>query len=80
MGNPEDVPRLAKLLSDCPFLDVRCYAAASLGAIGGEEGLCALNAVVAKEPYYFVRHCIQAARLRIMADRAKDEARPSQAG
>ncbi|MDP6527251.1 MAG: HEAT repeat domain-containing protein, partial [Kiritimatiellia bacterium] len=68
VGDHEDVPVIAKLLSDSSFWDVRCYAAAALGQIGGEGGLRALASIESKEPYYFVRHWIQAARLRLQAD------------
>ncbi|MDP6526901.1 MAG: HEAT repeat domain-containing protein, partial [Kiritimatiellia bacterium] len=68
VGNHEDVPVIARYLSDSPFWDVRCYAAAALGQLGGKESLRALTSAEPKEPYYFVRHWIQAARLRLQAD------------
>jgi len=58
------VPELSRMLRESPFFHRRMYAVAALGSIGTPEALAALRQAESKEPFYFVRHWIEAAELR----------------
>jgi hypothetical protein len=58
------IPLLADTLRGSPFFQHRMYAAMALGAIGTKKSVEALEGAEKIEPFYFVRHWIQAAKLR----------------
>jgi tetratricopeptide (TPR) repeat protein len=64
VGDTDDIPLLAKILSDSPYWDLRMYAAGVLGSIPSKASLIVLGKAAEQEPFYFVRHFIQAARRR----------------
>lgn len=62
-----DIGWLAEILSGSPFFDVRANVGAVLGAIGGPEAVDSITAAVEREPYYFVRHSLEASKRRASA-------------
>ena len=60
----DDIPIISRVLNESPYWDLRTYAACTLGSIASVRSVVALREAEKKEPFYFVRHFIQAARMR----------------
>lgn len=61
---PDDASWLMALVETTPWWDVRINAAAALATIADESIPVALSKAIAREPFYFVRHGLEAARAR----------------
>jgi len=61
---PEDADWLVNLYDDALPFDCRANIAAALGSLGGKSIQQTLEAWIEREPYYFVRHSLQASLSR----------------
>ncbi|WP_291169911.1 CsgG/HfaB family protein [Gimesia sp.] len=64
LTTPDDVSWLITLIEDTPWWDVRINASAALATIADESIPIALSKSIDREPFYYVRHGLEAARAR----------------
>lgn len=68
VATPEDAAWLIELLQTTPWWDARSNVAATLASIDTDRSAAeALREAIQREPYYFVRHTLEAAQQRLHA-------------
>ncbi len=64
VADEKDVAWLSDTLASTPYFDIRANAGAVLGAIGGPKAVESLSRAIDREPFYFVRHSLEASKRR----------------